>query len=493
MNLPVPPVGAAAVIEAAGQPEIGLERIAPLVERDPALSAATLRLANSSVFGCDLPLRSVRQAAVRIGARSLRNVAVQHIVRALSAQFDPRPFELERFWEDSLRRATAARILADRTRLGDPGEAFTTSLLQDLAVLAMAELNPDKRQALMEAQRLPGPQRVEREAALFGEDHCAFFQRLATHWNLPADLCEVVLRHHDELAELPLQRADRLLKVARAADALADVTQCDGDRLAIVRAKRLLDTLDGLSGDDLGELVSAVAAEMVEHAETVEMPIGTQPEWSQLVQRANEALVTINVSYEELTRRLEEALAEKEYLTRELRRRNEELRRLASTDPLTGARNRRAFSERIFEALEHTARTGRQFSILTLDLDHFKTINDTHGHAAGDDVLVEIVRRVQASVRPYDVVGRLGGEEFGVLLEECGGTEGSFIAQRLRMAIRDEPIHTRDGVALTITASFGGVTVTGKTTVDEALRMADLATYASKHAGRDHVTWGPTL
>ena len=106
-------------------------------------------------------------------------------------------------------------------------------------------------------------------------------------------------------------------------------------------------------------------------------------------------------------------MREKDELARKLAHSNAALQRLATTDPLTNVGNRRSFSEAMNAALAEAATDGTEVSLIMLDLDHFKRVNDTFGHQSGDDVLIAVAERLTANVRPCDIVGRLGGEEFG--------------------------------------------------------------------------------
>ncbi|MFC7545145.1 diguanylate cyclase [Plantactinospora sp. GCM10030261] len=180
---------------------------------------------------------------------------------------------------------------------------------------------------------------------------------------------------------------------------------------------------------------------------------------------------------------------------------HEEAQRLSLTDPLTGLWNYRYLKESIRREVERASRFGRMLSVLVLDLDRFKDVNDTHGHAAGDAVLVEFARRVRGVVREVDLTFRQGGEEFVVLLPETDARGAVRVAERLGAAVRDTPITApRAGaagpVAIPITVSIGiAVYPDHATTGQRVLDAADDALYAAKAAGRDtyRVALGPAV
>ena len=169
-------------------------------------------------------------------------------------------------------------------------------------------------------------------------------------------------------------------------------------------------------------------------------------------------------------------------------KREEELLSLATTDDLTGAKNRRHFMERAELEVHRLRRHKVPFSVALLDLDLFKKVNDTHGHQAGDDVLKEAVKRWQIGRRPFDTLGRVGGEEFAILLPGADADAAVTVAERLRSIIADTPIETCDG-PINVTVSIGVAQAEeADGSIEGTLGRADAALYHSKDAGRNRVT-----
>jgi two-component system cell cycle response regulator len=168
---------------------------------------------------------------------------------------------------------------------------------------------------------------------------------------------------------------------------------------------------------------------------------------------------------------------------------NRRLELLAHTDPLTKTLNRRALGERLGAEMERVRRYSTTLSLLLIDLDHFKQINDTHGHLAGDDVLVEIAAVLQRVVRAVDVVARYGGEEFVIVLPETGGPGAEAFAERLRELIEGHSFVASRGRPIRLTTSIG-VSVFpgfGVESVEDLLANADQALYRAKTEGRNRV------
>lgn len=164
----------------------------------------------------------------------------------------------------------------------------------------------------------------------------------------------------------------------------------------------------------------------------------------------------------------------------------------ASHDGLTGLWNRAAILEIGSKEVERSQREGRPMTLVIADLDHFKRINDRYGHAAGDEVLREVAGRLVSSVRTYDSVGRVGGEEFVMILPGCGCEEGRTIAERLRASISGTPVVTPEGL-IPITMSFGVTEYRGRIGADipTILKNADEALYKAKSKGRNRVEVSP--
>lgn len=179
-------------------------------------------------------------------------------------------------------------------------------------------------------------------------------------------------------------------------------------------------------------------------------------------------------------------------LEAELREARSRLEIMATTDELTGIANRRAALNRLQEALARAARTGTDLNLVMMDLDRFKNLNDTHGHAAGDVVLKEFVARLKPHLREYDVFGRIGGEEFVVVLPDMDLATGKIVAERLRTQVSGTPIQLPDGTEVQVTVSAGICAAPrGKAeSVDAFLAAADAALYRAKSAGRDRIETG---
>ena len=171
------------------------------------------------------------------------------------------------------------------------------------------------------------------------------------------------------------------------------------------------------------------------------------------------------------------------------RRREAAVRELSLTDSLTRLANRRAIFARLIHERESSARTRRPLSVIMLDLDHFKEVNDTHGHASGDLVLQAAAERLESALRQSDHIGRFGGEEFLIVLPGTDQKGAWMLADRCRATLASEPVTIADGGQIQVTASLGLYCNDGDwdASPDDMLRRADEKLYRAKERGRNRV------
>lgn len=200
-----------------------------------------------------------------------------------------------------------------------------------------------------------------------------------------------------------------------------------------------------------------------------------------LAKDINQMAASVAITQEEMQQRIEEA-------TRELQIQKLDAEREARIDPLTSLNNRRAFFEYAERDVLRAVRYDFPVALIMLDLDHFKAINDGYGHPVGDRVLVALAEALRQSMREVDVVGRLGGEEFAILMPDTTAEAAIQAAERIRKAIEELELDV-DGQRIAVTASFGVAVFekTGDDTIHDLFTRADRALYRAKQSGRNRV------
>lgn len=278
--------------------------------------------------------------------------------------------------------------------------------------------------------------------------------------------------------QLRLGDLDRAQDSLNAALAAAEQQQANG---TLAEAYRALADIHERRGDLAGALQHFKA--FVRHYE------GLLHDKADRASRA--ALVAFEVDRVKRERaRYQRRNAELLELQRQLETQNARLRELALRDPLTSLRNRRYLEDYLDDALSRAERYGHTFSLIVLDIDHFKQINDTYSHTVGDDVLVAMARLLTGQLRHADIIARYGGEEFIIVLPETGPSQALVTAEKLRQAVENYPWHTlARGLAVTI--SCGVTAYNPGTSLEALLQLADRALYRAKGDGRNRVYAAP--
>lgn len=487
-SIPAPPSALSKIIRVAGDPNGSLQELGLVCSKDAGLTVELLRLANSPRFGFADQIRNVPQAVVALGFRTVRAHAITYAIRSAMAAISVPGFDIELFWEDSLRRAAAAQIIAERLDYLDPFEAFAMGLCQDLGSVLLALRLPHLSAAIQALRQKPGQARIDAERVLAGRTHAEEFARSTIAKTLPDDLSEAIAQHHNPMPE-GSERVRLLTSLATAADLVADVVQAWPKDTCVAAVEQCLKSM-GVKGE-LSEILDDISERMCDLSHDLKMDIGPQPTLEEVVADAQAAVLQISEEQEEATARLEELLRKQEEATRKLEEHNKKLLNMASTDPLTGLKNRRVFNRALEAEFDRVKRYGEPFSLLIVDVDHFKRVNDTHGHPAGDQVLKQLSERMVVALRDVDLIARLGGEEFGAILPCTNSTGGRVAAERLRASIEAKAFESNE-ISMPCTVSVGGITVDSASTIehaDDVVAAADKALYEAKSNGRNQVRW----
>ncbi len=357
-------------------------------------------------------------------------------------------------------------------------EAFTAGLLTGIGAVVLAVRAPSVCIRLTEGgEGWPSHQR-EREVLGYTLDDVSV--ALIGEWGLPRVLGDSIRTRSE-----PLDATDSPLTVCMKLGLLAEriITKNEAGKALPELRVGMLDRA-GWSEEVSDQWVVDAESVVAETADAIQFRIPRSESYSDLLIEASERL-------EVLQRTMEHDLFGAE-AAGTLARRNDELQVEAATDPLTSLPNRRAFDERFSELVKMQARgpigEGRSLGLLLLDLDHFKVINDTHGHNVGDDVLRLVGDMLRSQTRGNDFTARFGGEEFIMLIPDASNAELFAVGERLRLAVADLEVPVEDGTVVTITTSVGAALLDG--TIDgeperALIELADRRLYEAKRSGRN--------
>jgi diguanylate cyclase (GGDEF)-like protein len=467
-TLPTATAVLAHVVRIAGDTDRPIIELGQACALDSGLTVELLRAANSACQRSGDPIRSVPAAVIQLGARAVRAAAITYTLRTAVSGLPLKEFDIRGFWEDSLRRAAAAQLIAEETGYEDPHEAFAVGLTQEIGTLLLAARNPGASGHLQRLRNRPSQTRIEAEAVLTGQSHPVALVESGLLENLPPSYRFAIRHHHAPPAGRTAKH--RLARIAQAADLLADVVLAFPKRRCLMDANRALAAL-GLSGR-LPVLVDTLAARVLRHARDFEMDVGEQPGMESVREAAAAALKRLDREGPLPALKLEPP---------PVRPVRGPLRR----DALTGLLGHRAFR---VELSARARQKGRVLSLLLIDLDHLSRINDAFGREAGDHVLKQVADQIRRVAGGRDQVARIGGEAFALLLVDLDGRRARRIGEQLRRVVAGLTLPWADA-QLHLTISIGGATTTGSTQAEALVSAADQALYRAKHEGRDRVRW----
>ncbi|MGH2633722.1 MAG: diguanylate cyclase [Tepidiformaceae bacterium] len=469
-RLPTLPKVAFRILQLVQTPDVSIEELSNAIAIDPALAAKILKTANSGMYGRVRSVAKLRDAIMILGLRNVKTLALGFsLVSDLKGSAES-GLDYAAFWRRSVVAACAARALAYRVNRQEQDEAFLGGLMHAIGIVALDRAVGPRYQAIAAhlGRGIDALAAIERQR--IGVSHVEVGMRLATTWNLPAMLTGSIT-HYPEPGLAPTEL--RLLAQCVSLGAQAGDVAC-----GIAPGPALGRFRSSAAGLALGEgEADALLREALENASLLQQVFDSSPADriapAELLARANDALLELNMEYAQETERLE---SENELLTRD-----------AATDALTGLANRRSFDQFLTQQTEISARYGPPLSLIMIDIDHFKVVNDSYGHIIGDAVLRNVAARIQRAVRAADFVARWGGEEFVVALPGTLLAGAIETAERIRTAIAADSSVAVDEVPVRVTVSLGVALLDAGKGSAGLITAADAALYRAKAAGRDRV------
>ncbi len=482
-NLPTPPGVAAKIIELGQDPEVRMASLADAVSLDPALTAKIFRVANSPLYGHKRKTENLRQAVTLFGLNGTLSLALSFsLLRTFSGPNDE-GMNYNLFWRRSLAVATCCRAIGSRavtvSKLS-PEDLFLSGLLQDIGMLALDRAVPGLYRNLGSAQLDHARVQAVEQAAL-GADHAEVGAWLLESWNFPQHLVYAVAGSHDPDTPAIGEEYRSLARCAAVSGNIAEIFWREDYEQTSRDAADMAENLLGMDRETLRDIFASLAAELQQTAALFNLVLGDGKHIEYILDQAKEILMLRNLQSVRHS-------AELKKQTESLASRTRELEEETQRDSLTGLYNRAFLDQACDQEFKNAKNHNWPLTIVFLDVDHFKRVNDTHGHYAGDEVLRATARLLKVNTRESDFVTRYGGEEF-VLLLPGTGREGARIAcNRLISAFRNTEHDIGKKTKVTVTMSVG-VAVMDKESQfekpEDLLRAADRALYTAKQEGRN--------
>jgi len=459
---------------------------AKIISADSSLSSKILALANSSWAGVRNKVTNVRTAVNLLGLGTVRTLAISYCMTGLHNELRLSAEESQMFWESSLCKAVAGKKYASLFDAKVSDEAFVAGLFQDFAITVMYSTAGEVLLRILRDPDAGVQMQLRKERGLFRIDHAEVGRMLAQKLELPDLFIDAIAFHHNhqKLSEFVEQGA------------IADATYV---------ASLFPHMLNAWHRDD----ANALRAFLQEHAPSTDPKAyltevqrefdqvysffheGGAPntQLTELLERATREAADNTTELVGTVNELMQQAANMGMEMNDLVRQQAQLQDKTTRDPLTGVLNRESFTIDAKELLAKAARYGISFAVAYLDIDRFKAVNDKHGHEFGDLVLTTVASGITEAVPQHDLIARMGGDEFVVLLNDCTEKDAAHIVERIISNAAAKTIH-KEGQSARVPLSAGLLYVhpsNRQQEFDAVLNTADKLMYRAKRAGGSRV------
>ena len=490
-ELPTLPTVASKLITLTSKEDTTLADIGELVSQDISLSAKILKVSNSAFYSFPQQIGSIKQAVSILGMNAVRSLVLSFSFLTMRAGKIESRFNFEEFWQKSLASAVSAKLILENVKGANTDEVFVSGLLQNIGELVLARSFPLEYDRVLQAVEEDQQDILSAQEAVFGINHTLVGTEVAKRWGFPEVLLLPIQHLHQPDEYTDKNAAIRsTVRAVYLSDHLVNILFSDKPELYHKQFRKEAGKLLGLTPENIQTILNQLHIKVKEAGTYFNLKIKTTISVQEILQEANIRLSLINLDYDQMNKQLIQTKINLENLTQELEKKNSILDNLANIDGLTGIYNHRYFQNALDQELNRAERHSTSISIILIDIDHFKKVNDSYGHQVGDFVLSEFSKTIQENIRKYDILARYGGEEFVVILPETNTEDALLVAEKLRVII-EQTGFKENGETHRVTASFGQA-CSHPTTEDNLekntfISQADQALYEAKAKGRNQV------
>ena len=472
-DLPTLPGIAIKILEAVQKKDSDIDEIGKVISTDPPLTVKVLKTVNSSFYSLPTKITSVSHAIKMLGINRVKNLALSFsLVNKFNSKVS-KTIDHTRFWKESLIGAIAAKLLGEKIFRGFSDDIFFLGLLQNIGMLTLSTCWPKQHDIVMVELEKYGCQTYEAESQIFGFSHMEVGEYLTKSWGLP-DTFYTPIGYHHYPEKLNSSRDDiiTLTKLLHLSSLYIELFNGSDMGLNLATIQHWVKVYGFDEMVDIHRIGQDVNQQALDIFPIFEFELKDENDYAKLLETAKAELINLST---ELVNNLLEQRQENNFLRQQVKR-----------DSMTNLYNHQRFRELLQQELSRSERYGHPVSIIFLDIDHFKSVNDTYGHLAGDKVIKTIASCLRNELRESDQVARYGGEEFAIILPETEKEGAWDLAERLRKKIDSLKIgHENSYIHSTMSFGIASLKPGAKVSLDESIKRADNALYQAKRQGRN--------
>lgn len=472
-KLPTLPGIAMKILEVVRDKEASLKQIADTISNDPSLSAEILKAINSPFYGLSKKVTSVHHAVNLLGISTIKSLALSFSLIKNFRNRESGEFDHTKYWKDSLIGAVSTKLIAEKVAPEFAEDCFFLGLLQNIGTLTLVNSMPKQYNLVMAEISNDGYQDHEAEKQIFGVDHMEVGAYLARSWGLPETFSAPIGYHHQpetlSTDDVDIQMYTRIVHLSSLIIELFNSREMSLSLGVLEHWTQKYAFTDKLNVCQLGSAINQKTQPLFA---LFDIEIKEEIDYDELINAAKIELANLS---QDLINDLLQKRCE-----------IESLRQQVDRDSMTQLNNHQRFKDLLDQEISRSERYNAPLSVIITDIDHFKSVNDTFGHPAGDKVIKTIADRLKQGLRESDHIARYGGEEFAIILTETALNDALLVAERLRESIESLKIIYEDQ-AINVTMSFGlaAFPVGGSISREELVKSADTALYEAKGQGRN--------
>jgi len=477
--LPSLPEVAVRLLQIADVDQTDYQQIAQIIRTDPVISGKILKVTNSALFGFRKKIESIEEALPKLGLNMIRTIILGFHLAEIKKDRPELSQILRRHWRSSLTQAVVAELIAEKLKLKNPEIYFLAALLQDIGILAMISA-AHQEYAENILNRVDFPEVVSAEKSYFGFSHVEVTMAILRTWGIEDSFDNGLKHHHDRITPAIQTSHQHIIPILQAASRGAQMMLSDRSsglplQQAVQQWAGFVNSHFRLNAQQCEAIIDEISARVNQYCAMFDFDIGDGVCPDQVVKQAKDRLQRI--AFELIEKSIMDQTDRSEVLYK---------------DSLSGLRNRRFLDEKLPDLVAENIRRKRSIGLIFIDVDKFKSINDTLGHAAGDQAIEVVANWITQSIRSHDIAIRLGGDEFVIIIQEVSVDALSVIVNRITAGTPSLVVEGEDPWPIKLSLGCIHVLPEKAGTIDSnrLLELADQLMYQAKRRGGGNFVMG---